>query len=369
MTVTFPNWQSRLFLSATAHSQPIRPAKLPRIVHALLRWYERAGLRVDIGDIQIARPILLIGMPRSGTTMVQDLLCSHPGVAYITNTMNRFPRDFCAIEDMRRRLRLDFLTQRYLCDSVEVSSSSPSDALNFWVQWLGLDSYSLEYRQIRSNDLTPTQIKGMHEDIRRAIWCFGKPWRRFFCKLLATLPYLELVRNLFPDARYIHIVRDARMTANSMLKHYAREMEQQERYPVYQPDASGNKRFFIPYPRLPRLKEYVEKFGVRNIRTTAHLWDDAMTYIDSVKDKIPHYYEVRFEDILANPKYEVNRMLEFCELAPVADNHTDYWSKVQGIGAVRHKNRYGEFGTVEAICEQNLRKHGYLENAPEASSK
>ena len=33
--------------------------------------------------------------------------------------------------------------------------------------------------------------------------------------------------------------------------------------------------------------------------------------------------------------------------------------KIRDVGVLRHSNRYGNFTTVEQICGENLRKHGY----------
>ncbi len=353
--ITFPNWGSRLLLARAAREQPFHTAKLPQVLEKFLQWYERAVLRVDTTRIRVDRPIFLIGMPRSGTTMLQDLLCAHPDVVFVNNTMNRFPTTFCAVEHFRRRLKLDFEGERYLADSVMVSASSPSDAIAFWAEWLKLDPFSVEYRQIRSADLTPAEIGRIHETIRKVIWCYGDRSKRFFNKLLAPLPHLEVVRDLFPDAKFLHIIRDARLTANSMVKLYRTEIQRQKRYKLN----GEHEQFFVPYPRFPRLAEYVRRYGAEDVRTTAHLWNDAITYLDNVRSVLPHFHEVRFEDILQDPRGEIGRALEFCELSPVSEDRESFWSKIGEVGAIHHTNRYQEFEAVEEICRDNMSKHGY----------
>jgi hypothetical protein len=345
-----------LLLARAAREQSFHPAKLPPLLERFLRWYERVVLSVDTTKIRVDRPIFLIGMPRSGTTMLQDLLCSHPDVAYVNNAMNRFPTTFCAVEHCRRRLKLDFEGERYLADSVRVSAGSPSDAIAFWVEWFKLDPFSLEYRHVRSADFTPVEVERIYETIRKVIWCHGDPTKRFFDKLLAPLPHLEVVRDLFPDAKFVHIIRDARLTANSMVKLCRLEIERQRRHKI---DA-GHEQSVVPYPRFPRLAEYVRRYGAEDVRTTAHLWNDAITYVDSVRATLPHFHEVRCEDILRDPRGEVGRILEFCELAPVSEKTASFWSKIGEVGSVHHTNKYQGFEVIEEICRDNMRKHGYL---------
>ena len=39
----------------------------------------------------------------------------------------------------------------------------------------------------------------------------------------------------------------------------------------------------VSYPHLPRLPEYIERFGVDDIRTAAHIWRDGMDFVDGNK--------------------------------------------------------------------------------------
>lgn len=129
---------------------------------------------------------------------------------------------------------------------------------------------SLEYRQIKADNLAPRNIAEMLDTIRRVIWVqAGKA--RFFSKLLVVLPHLDTGRNLFPDAHFVYIICDARQTANSMVKHCRLELEHQRRIGLTHHDSEGRKQFFVPYPRFPRRPEYVAEYGLFDVRTTAHL--------------------------------------------------------------------------------------------------
>jgi hypothetical protein len=339
--------------------QPILEARLPRPVKSFLQWYERHVLKVDGATFPIDRPVFLLGMPRSGTTMLQDILCSHPEIAFINNTMSLFPDCFCVIEHYRRRLRLDFESDRYLADSVSVSASSPSDAINMWGRWFRLDMYDLSYRPRSTADFPEAVIETIYALIRRVLWCYRGERTRFFNKALAVMPYVDILPHIFPNARFVHIIRDARATANSMLKLYRTEVEHQRKTGAARQDPVHGEQVFVSYPRFPRLPEYQARFGLDDIRTTANLWNDEVTYVDSVRDKLDHFCEVRYEDILASPAKELGRVLEFCGLAPIDRSGDAFAKKLRKIGVLRHSNRYDHFQLVEDICASNMRKHGY----------
>ena len=357
----FPNFWSRIFLRPMFERQFGVPGPPPKPLEIFLKWYERNILKVDISHIQLYRPIFLIGLPRSGTTMLQDIICTHPNIAYITNTMHQFRSCFCAAEHFRKRLKLNVKGERYVRDSVEVDAGSPADAVAFWGEWLHEDPCSLDYMERRIEQFSADEIRQIRQTIRKVIWCFGRTANRFFSKNLVVLPNILLIKDIFPDAKIIHIIRDAKMCANSLLK--LRRVEQEQlanirarglRHDIY------DDQPFVSYPRLPKLTEYVRKYGLEDIRTTAHLWNDAISLINEKRDKLPSFYEVRYEDILTNPKEEISKILDFCELPEIKADNERFWKKLSQVGVLRHTNKYGEFEVVEEICGDNMRKYGYL---------
>lgn len=356
----YANWQSRLLLRRNAERQTAVPTKKhPKPVTKFLQWYERTILNVDTTGIEIDRPIYLMGLPRSGTTMLQDLICAHPELAYFTNSMHAYREAFCAVEDIRKRLNLDFAGERFLKDGVEISPGSPNEGLLFTAEWAGVDIFSLEYTEVNLADFSPEKLEEAREILRRVIWCFshedGKP-RRFFNKNPGMVTSFTTTHEMYPDAKFVHIIRDPRKCANSMLKLYRLNSSQES-------NAKGqsDKPPFVPYPRVPKLAEYVERWGADDIRTTANVWNDAISFVDERKDQVNHYYLVRYEDILENPEAEMRKIFEFCELPFIKDRDSEFWQKLSGVGMVSHKNSYGEFSVVEEICHDNMVKYGYLE--------
>ena len=358
--VQFPNLLSRVFLKKPFARQFIIPPPPPKLLERFLMWYERRRLHVDLSGIAIDRPIFLMGIHRSGTTLLQDLLCLHPRVAYINNSMPSFRRCFCAAEYLRKRYKLDFKGQRMLNDSVGIEAGSPNEGVAFWREWLKEDHYSIDYAPRRKQDFTAEEISNIYESLKKILWCFDGRADRFFCKNPSLIPHMLLLKELFPDARFVHIVRDARSCANSMVKLYRLEQAQLERIRASGGHGIYDDKPYIAFPRLPRLAEYVETYGADHIQTTARLWNDAIDEVNRVRDELPAFYEVRFEDIVQAPAEQVSRILEFCELPPMAPDNARYWEKIAGVGQVTHKNQYADYELIEEICRPNLVKYGYL---------
>jgi hypothetical protein len=355
----FPNWWSRLLLKTMFQRQFLIPENPPWLFETFLKSVERWLLRVDIREIRIDRPVFLLGLPRSGTTMLQDICCTHPDLAYITNAMHQFHTCFCAADMARRKLKLDAKGERYLGDSVQVEGGSPNEGLKFWAEWLGWDPHNPRYLPREPESFTQAEVDRIHETLRKIVWCFGRPWRRFFSKNPAIIPDLPRLHRLFPDGKYVHIIRDPRNCANSMRKLYQLEQRQLAFIRSQRKHGYYDDKEFIPYPRVPKLGDYLDQWGPDDVRTTAHVWKDSIAIANEWKDRLGSYLEVRFEDILADPKRQMARIFEFCELPAIREDNTKFWDKVNEVGHTHHKNKYADFEVIESICREEMKDLGY----------
>jgi hypothetical protein len=365
--VKFPNLLSRLLLQRGFDRQFIVPGETPRLMRWFLTFVERCLLRVDTRGIEVRKPIFLLGLHRSGTTMLQDLLCSLPEVSYITNRMSIHPSNLCAAETVARWLQLDARGERFLRDGVELTGSSPNEGVPFWQSWLGEDPYDYRYVERRPEDFSPDRREAIFNDIRKILWCFWPRGGRFLAKNPCLVPYARLLGQLFPDARFIHILRDPRQTAHSMVKLYRMVQQQLEWIRSHGGHGIYDDRPYMPYPRLPRLAEYVEQYGPEDIRTTARLWRDGVSLLDEVKDQMPSFLEVRYEDILANPRGSLERILDFCKLDATVQQ-TEFAKRLANVGKVPTRGRYDGSDVIEEICGDVMHQHGYQLHSRHLSS-
>lgn len=353
MKEEYANFWSKILLKKSFDQQFIVPVEQPKLITWFLKFWEKFILKPDLSKIKIEKPIFLISPPRSGTTMLQDVMCAHENVCFFNNTMNSFYHAPYAGEWFRRLLKLNVKGERYLKDSVEADGTTAAEPALLWARWMGRGIYDLDWNERRLKDLSPATILEIEQTIKKIIHISGGD-KRFFCKYPAFVTEMRTLQDLFPDAKFINIVRDGRMVANSMLKLYQLSKEQIER--INHPDCKE----LIPYPRVKKLRHYIETFGVNDIRTTAHVWNDCMDTINSFKPEITNYYEVKYEDILKNPKLELDKIFDFCELPRVSPENENFKNNLKGVGTIHHKNTYKDFDKVEEITERNLRRYGYI---------
>ena len=149
------------------------------------------------------------------------------------------------------------------------------------------------------------------------------------------------------------------MCANSMVKLYRLTRAREKKLRPRETPRDSDK-CFIPYPGLPRLLEYLERYPADDVRTTANLWNDGVSMVEEDRHSTPYFYEVLYENIVANPEREILEILKFCELPAVDRSNRPFWNQIRGVGVVRHTNRYGNFALIEKICRNPMKRYGYL---------
>ncbi|MEI9986698.1 MAG: sulfotransferase [Aliidongia sp.] len=135
------------------------------------------------------KTVFLVGCPRSGTTWLQIILGSHPGIATVRET---------------------HLFDRYLAD---IYARYESEA-----QKIGKDGLRILLGEDKLDRLCRNFADGVLAEIAAT-----KPGCSVVLEKTASQIWsTQLMRRLYPEAYFLHIVRDPRAVAASMLA-YARE--------------------------------------------------------------------------------------------------------------------------------------------------
>ena len=117
---------------------------------------------------QSAKPVFIVGMPRSGTTLTEQILASHPGV-YGVGELN-------AIAGIN-------------------SMISPNDrAGDFYLQKL--------------SQITKKTQNSFAESYLNSLYSFDKSSKKYADKMPSNFFYIGLINILFPNAKIIHCTRD-----------------------------------------------------------------------------------------------------------------------------------------------------------------
>ena len=367
----YPNLLSRILLEAGFNHQFAFPVMDTSWAERFFALVERVLPKPDHLP-EIKAPIFVIGLPRTGSTWLQTLLCTHPALAYFTQLMHHYRSCIRGANTVAHWLRLDGSGERFIRDSIVNGLHTPSEGVAIWGEWLGHDPNCLCAQSRTLAEIPQDILRQIMETIATVLYEFPGS-SRFFCKNPGFIAYAPLLAELFPDAKFIHLIRAPRPTANSMVKLLARCDEQLEIIKQSGKPTVVPVTRFVPYPRLPRLAEYVERFGADDVRTTARLWRDAIRFMEENGEQLPNVLTVRFESIVALPKQTIARILNFCDLQPFSDEQgvfADLCSKTVKVG---HINKYGHYELIDAVCAREAILMGYGEQGelrpPQAPSR
>jgi Sulfotransferase family len=156
------------------------------------------------------RPMILVcGPPRSGTTLMTQVLIRNLPVAFINNLTAIFPRSPLTANRLFGRLPQNRAVEYHSYYGKSSRLSGPNDALHLWDRWLGTDRTTI-----------PETLGEPAADAMRRF--FGAFERLYRAPLVAKNNSLNatarLVAEALPTARFLCLRRDPVYLAQSLLR-------------------------------------------------------------------------------------------------------------------------------------------------------
>jgi hypothetical protein len=252
--------------------------------------------------------LFVLGTGRCGSTLVHEVLARHPDVGFISNVEDNLPglrllgrwnntvyRKVPARFTQKGRLRY-----------------APSEAYRLLERQVS-PMLTMPFRDLNKDDVTPW-IKRRVRDFfeKRAI----AQARRIFSHKFTGWPRAGFLHDIFPSARFIHVVRDGRAVANSWL--------QMPWWLGYQ----GPQRWhWGPLP--PEYEDEWNASGHSSVLLAGLGWKILLDAFDAAAAALPaaSWLTVRYEDVVAEPRGRFAEMLDFAGLT---------WNSTFEAGFAKH---------------------------------
>ncbi|MCK5251870.1 MAG: sulfotransferase, partial [Thermoplasmata archaeon] len=243
--------------------------------------------------MDVERTVFIIGSGRSGTTVLYHILATHPEVAWFSYWSNRFPGSPGWVRLHRlldapvlgTRLRKGIITRSWATRKLGLM---PSEGEEIYRTYCGFRD------DVRSTeeDLDPSMERRLRSIIESHLELTRKP--RFVNKRTSNTQRLALMNRMFPDACYVHLIRDGRAVANSFMN------------VDWWPDHT------IWWSR--DTPSDWERQGRTPIELCALHWKHNVEEILATKDVLANYLEVRYERLVRDSRAEIHRIIDFCDL-------------------------------------------------------
>lgn len=224
-------------------------------------------------------PIFLVGAPRSGTTLLQYMLRSHPDISGPTGESHFI------VPALKGQLQAEAV------NSVEDVRLFLVGLEKRWSSFLKTDLHGVRFdAEILADRIYEHGVKNLR-DVIDALFkmnAHGEGKSRWMDKTPYYVRHMELLSRAFPGAQFIHIVRDGRDVALSMLQRD-------------------------------------EDFGVYNIYEGARHWEWYVT-AGRLAGKVlgsRQYLEIAYEDLISSPDQVISRVCNFLNV-PFSHQAVDF---------------------------------------------
>lgn len=240
----------------------------------------------------------VLGSGRCGSTLVHEVLARHPDVGFLSNLEDRVPAVGRRLARVNRpvydRLPVEWTRK----GRVRFAPSEGYHALDAEVAPL----LSTPFRDLTEADVTPWLAGRFRRFFADRAAVAGRP---VFLHKLTGWPRAGFVGGVFPDARFVHVVRDGRAVANSWV--------QMDWWDGHRGPAAWS---WGPLP--PALAEEWEASGRSFVLLAGLAWKILMDAFDEARAAVPaaQWLDIRYEDVVADPAGEMRRMLDFLGLEP-----------------------------------------------------
>lgn len=245
--------------------------------------------------------VFIIGTGRCGTTMTHEVLACHPDTGFVSNVdanvpalnlTGRFNSRLLSLMP-RAVLQRDHRHSTLVKMRARFGPAEPYQLLNHHVSPMVSEST----RDLTADDATPWLRNRLTQFFERRMSAQGKPV--FLCKM-SGWPRARLLHEIFPRARFVHVVRDGRAVAESMIRR------------PWWTGFMGPSRW--QYGPLPEHLECAWKRSGRSYVALAGIqWMLLIDAFDEARAELPadQWLEIRYEQLIASPRCEFAKVLEF----------------------------------------------------------
>tara|TARA_B100000963_G_C22595445_1_gene657609 strand:- start:851 stop:1756 length:906 start_codon:yes stop_codon:yes gene_type:complete len=295
--------------------------------------------------------VFIIGCPRSGTTYLLRLLAAHSSFGWISNRLNYKPSDLSLAREIKGYKYPIIGKKKYLLSHNGKSGLPfPVEPWNFWNYYLKDFQWKSDFNSLPKN-LDPNNLNFKEANkIKDAIHEICKLSKSsIFLSKYTDFPRMKYLSKIFPDAKFIHIVRDGRSVASS----YKEKMDSE--FATWQERKSWSKcwpkkwrdDFFNLHEQPITLAAYQWKFFIDEITNESKL-------IESER-----FLEINYSSLCNNPQKSIDIMLNYIGIK--LDNSLSYFLKNKppiSMNSKWEKNLNNEEKSLieKIICEDRYLK-------------
>jgi len=290
--------------------------------------------------MKVEKPIFVVGTGRSGTTMLQDILSRHHAVAWLPKEVSdRFPHRLTLIRALMEALDYP-VAGRLLRQRL-----NPGECYGFWEYYC--KGFSTPCRDLLAADVTQKNRERLQYALERVL---TQKRARLLVKVTGW-PRVGFLSEVFPNARFVHILRDGRAVASSLMSvpwWWGWRGPENWRWGPLSPEDRAD------WERSDR--SFVVLAGIQ--------WKILVDAMEKAKEQAAGdgFLDLRYEDICADPISAFKHIVKFCDLewTPGFEKELRAFSVRNTNAKFREELTTRQQRNLEEVLRDPLRRYGYL---------
>lgn len=320
---------------------------LTSILASPLRWAERIQFDQKISTTPLKEaPLTILGLPRSGTTHLHNLLTQDPRHGFVSTFQAIAPECCLTGGEIFQRWVAKNLPPIRPLDNVKIGLEHPqeeefaianSSHMSFYHS-MWFPRLSTEYfgKYVLMSGLNSQEFEEWRKTylniVRKAQYCSNR--RRIILKNPLSIFRIRAILRVFPEMKFIHIVRNPFLVYHSLCS------------------AMRRLSFGLEYS-----DEEIENFGILFyiIGLTSYLQDRRMIPSENL-------VEVRFEDLIAQPNAVLKRVymqLDLSNWEQFQDHISQYLESILDYKQNRYKISQSAIDRVNSAWGFAVNEWGY----------
>jgi hypothetical protein len=300
--------------------------------------------------MKVTKPIFIVGTGRCGSTAFHRLLANHPELMWLSGFCERYPDkpqwNRWAVTAVGKPLLRPFLQGKV----------RPGENYGFWYRHAY--GFAEPGRDLVRDDVTPRVRKQMHAVIEPML---TRRRHRLLVKLTGW-SRIGFLNEIFPDAKFIHIVRDGRAVASSLL--HINSWQWRGWYGPYSwrygPLSSDDQ---AAWDRANR--SFVALAGIQ--------WRIHTRALEAARQQLDpdRFLQIKYEEFCETTPEVCRQVLEFSELSP--STTFDRYVKAASIRDMSNRWRRDlsvqQQAMLTRLLQEDLLRYGYDVSEPVASGR
>jgi hypothetical protein len=290
---------------------------------------------------KIVQPLIIVGTGRCGSTVLHRVLARHPRVMWLSGFCDRFPTR----PEWNRRAVI--AVSNPVFNRVMGGKIQPGECYRFWDQYAY--GFSEPCRDLVRTDVT-VRVK---KQVRAAFEAMLTPTRDRLLIKITGWPRIGFLNEIFEDAKFVHIIRNGRAVANSLLHvNFWRGWygPQGWRAGLLSPEDQAT---WEAYDR-----SFVALAGLE--------WRIQMRAIEAARRAIDpdRFLEVKYETFCEQPSETCRRIVDFADLpyTPEFERHVRMATITDMSNRWRKDLTPGQQTLLDALLREDLARHGYADS-------